>query len=143
MPIIGKAVDLPNEHILFLDIGEELHIPLTAVKENYGEAGHLVLAAVIVQDLGKTLVHLLSLSRLRSEPLATVTLGVPFGRYQKAVGGDIALNSGQSTRKSFLLKPLQTHLSVGNAMGESFCLGWPCSRSAPSAEPSGQGDRGS
>ena len=44
----GKAVDHANEQVLLLGIGEELHIPLPAVVADYGEAGDLIFAAVIV-----------------------------------------------------------------------------------------------
>ena len=115
----GKAVDHADEQVLLLGIGEELHIPLATVVADHGEAGSSVLAAVVVHHIGEAPVHLKGLSRLRSEPLPPASLGshqLPPGGHKEAVGGDIVLDRGQSTGITRLLEPLQTHLSVGNAL---------------------------
>ena len=92
---IGKTMDHSDEQIFLSGIGEELHIPLTAVMADHGEAGHLVLTAVIVHHIGEPPVHLECFARFRGKTAAPVSLGfrqLPLGRHKKFVGRNIILD---------------------------------------------------
>ena len=81
-------MDHANEQILLFGIGKELHISLTAMVTNHGEAGRGIFRSVIVQNLSKASVHLVNLSGICSEPTATVALRgyqLPFGRHKVLV----------------------------------------------------------
>ena len=112
-----------NEQILLFCIGEEFDIPLTAMVADHCKASYGVFRSVIVQNLSKSPVHLVSFSRLGGEPTAPVTLRcyeLAFGGNKEPMSSDIILDSTQTTRKTGFLQPLQTNLSVGYTLNKDY-----------------------
>jgi hypothetical protein len=110
-PHVAKGVNHANEQVFLFGIGEELYVPLATVVTDHGEAGCGVFCPVIVQNLSKAPVHLVSVSWFCSEPATTVALWcyqLPLCRHKVFVGCDVVFDCCQSTGISHSLQPFQT-----------------------------------
>ena len=116
-------MDHANEQILLFGIGKELHISLTAMVTNHGEAGRGIFRSVIVQNLSETPVHLVGFSRLGGEPTAAVALR----RHQPALGWnevfvslDVPFDSAETALESELTESVQAHCRIGDTLAKQL-----------------------
>ena len=71
---VPEPVEHTNEQVFLLGVGEELHIPLTAVVADHSKAGNRVFFSGERLDLGKAPVHLERVSGAGGVPPPTVSL---------------------------------------------------------------------
>ena len=105
-PHIAERMKHSNEQVLLLGIGEKLHLLLTAVVAHHSKAGNIVFAVVVVYHFGEAPVHLVSLSRLCSEPAATAALWrhqLPLGGDEMFMGCNVSLNRAETALKAEFL----------------------------------------
>ena len=89
---IVERTDHANEQIFLLVIGKEFHIPLPAVVADLGKAGGGVFHSVIIQNFGKSPVHLVGFPRCFYEPKAAFALRcypLSLGRHEILVRLDV------------------------------------------------------
>ena len=60
---VRKAVDHPDEQVLLLGVGKELHIHLAAVMADHGEACYSRFVAIRIDNMCESPVHLVRFSR--------------------------------------------------------------------------------
>ena len=112
-------MDHANEQILLFGIGKELHISLTAMVTNHGEAGRGIFRSVIVQNLSETPVHLIGFSWLGCEPAAAVALRcnqLSLGWHEVFVSLDVPFDSAETALESKLTESVQAHRRIGDTL---------------------------
>ena len=116
---VPEPVEHTNEQIFLLGVGEELHIPLTAVVADHSKAGNRVFFSGERLDLGKAPVHLERVSGAGGVPPPTVSLRsnrIASRRNEMLVRQDVVFNRGLAASISVCTEPAEAHSGVCHAV---------------------------
>ena len=107
--------------ILLPGVGEKFNIPLPAMVADHGKARHAERAAVIIQNVCKSPVHLERLSGVSRVTAPTVSLRrclLPLCRNEILMCGDIFLNNGRTALESRLPQSFQNDGGVLDSLSQ-------------------------
>ena len=111
-PHVLEGVNHANEQVFLLGVGEELHIPLTTMVADHGEAGGGVFFSQVGLNLGKAPVHLERLAggcSVSPPPVSLRSNRITDRRDEMLVGQDVVLNRGLASGIPVYTEPAQAH----------------------------------